>query len=122
MKYVINLVIILLILSACGTTQSQEVTLIDKVALQEMISDKADLVILDVRTADEVAGGFIENAVNIDWNGADFKSNVEQLDKSTPVVVYCMSGIRSAAASAYLVEAGFEKVYDLDGGYLSWSE
>ena len=87
-----------------------------------MIDEDPELALIDVRTAEEVAGGIIENSINIDWNGPDFKSNVEQLDKSKPVVVYCMSGKRSAAASEYLVEAGFQQVFDLEGGYLSWIE
>ena len=122
MKYFLYLSISLLTLCACDSGQSQTVTKVDKATVLKMIDEDPELALIDVRTAEEVAGGIIENSINIDWNGPDFKSNVEQLDKSKPVVVYCMSGKRSAAASEYLVEAGFQQVFDLEGGYLSWIE
>jgi rhodanese-related sulfurtransferase len=44
------------------------------------------------------------------------------LDKTKPVILYCKSGKRSKASSIILLEAGFEKVYDLDGGILEWKD
>jgi rhodanese-related sulfurtransferase len=122
MKYLLHLCISVLILTSCGSGQSQGVTKVDKTALQEMLDNDPQIILLDVRTPDEVANGKINDALNLDWYEDSFKSSVEKLDKSKPVVVYCMSGMRSAAASEFLLTAGFEKVYDLDGGYLSWIE
>lgn len=122
MKYLLHLCISVLILTSCGPGQSQGVTKVDKTALLEMLDNDPEIILLDVRTPDEVANGKINDALNLDWYEDSFKSSVEKLDKSKPVVVYCMSGKRSAAASEYLLNAGFEKVYDLDGGYLSWIE
>ena len=77
--------------------------------------------ILDVRTPEEFAGGRIDNATNIDWQGENFVKSTEKLDKNKPVYVYCRSGKRSLKASEKLEELGFKKIYNLDGGYLKWN-
>lgn len=77
--------------------------------------------ILDVRTPEEFAGGHIDNATNIDWQGENFVKSIEKLDKNKPVYVYCRSGKRSLKASEKLEELGFKKIYNLDGGYLKWN-
>ena len=78
-------------------------------------------IIIDVRTEDEYNGGHIENALNIDWNGNDFDAQLTSLDKTKPLLVYCLSGGRSKKAAAKLNELGFKEVLELDGGYLAWS-
>lgn len=77
--------------------------------------------IIDVRTDDEVAGGMIPNAVQMNvMDKIKFSEGVDKLDPEKPVLVYCKSGGRSAKASAYLVEKGFKQVYDLQGGFTNW--
>jgi thioredoxin 1 len=76
--------------------------------------------LVDVRTGAEFGKGHIRNALNLDVNGDEFKSQVSALDKSTPVLIYCMSGGRSAKAASWLRSEGFTKVYELKGGMLQW--
>jgi rhodanese-related sulfurtransferase len=78
--------------------------------------------IVDVRTAEEFAGGHIANAVNMDVTSDDFDSKIQSLDTEKPVMVYCKSGGRSAKAASILKEKGFKNVYDLDGGILGWED
>ena len=79
--------------------------------------------ILDVRTPDEFAEGYIPAAVNVDWNGEDFLEKVDALfDASEPLYLYCRSGRRSAEAAKALAKAGFKKVFNLSGGYKAWTE
>lgn len=77
--------------------------------------------IIDVRSPEEYASQHLDNAKNINWNGADFETKVALLDKKQPVFVYCMVGGRSKKASDKLVEMGFSKVYDLQGGIMKWN-
>jgi thioredoxin len=77
--------------------------------------------IIDVRTPGEVAGGFINNAVNIDYNSSDFTTKTSQLDKNKPTFVYCLSGGRSGAAAAQMRSEGFKIVYELTGGIMKWN-
>src|SRR5690606_8202683 len=77
------------------------------------ISETKNTLILDVRTPEEYEKGHLENAVNIDWKGNDFDSNVSKFDPSTPIFVYCLSGGRSKDAAAQMRELGFENVFEL---------
>jgi thioredoxin len=84
------------------------------------IDSLPDEQIVDVRTPSEYAAGHIANAVNMDWNGNDFKGQAKTLDKTKPVMVYCLSGGRSHEAAEYLKKEGFTTVYELDKGITSW--
>lgn len=76
--------------------------------------------VLDVRTPAEFAEGHLTNALNYDWNGSAFDKQIAGLDKSKPVLVYCRSGSRSAAAAAHMRAIGFTEVYEMDGGFVDW--
>ncbi len=77
--------------------------------------------VLDVRTPEEVAGGKIDGAMNINFYDADFKAQVNaKLDKNVPVYLYCRSGGRSQKAMEILKESGFKVVYELIGGYSNY--
>lgn len=78
-------------------------------------------ILLDVRTPDEFSKGHLVKAQNIDYRNATFQAQINQLDKTKPVFVYCLAGARSAAAVEVLHQNGFNKVYDLKGGYLQWT-
>ena len=53
---------------------------------------------------------------------AEIPSRLAEIDRSRDIVVYCRSGARSAAAVAYLKQAGFARVWNLRGGILAWAE
>lgn len=111
-----------LILASCGSGsgdnaayKSGNVKMADS-----LISASGDEQIVDVRTPEEFAEGHIEGAQNIDWKNSDFAINVQALDKSKPVLVYCHSGNRSKSAAEYLSNNGFTAVYELEGGMSAW--
>jgi len=78
--------------------------------------------LLDVRTAQEYNEGHLENALNIAWDEEDFRYHADKLDRTRPVLVYCQGGVRSAAATKALAQAGFRNVYELDGGIAEWQK
>ena len=78
--------------------------------------------ILDVRTAQEVAGGTLPGAVNIDFFAPDFARQVGRLDKTKSVFVYCAVGGRSSKAAQQLQQAGVKTVYNLSGGMQAWQQ
>ena len=66
---------------------------------KEQLENDDRAVIIDVRTADEVAEGMIEGAQHIDiFGGPAFIQAVEQLDPDKSYYVYCRSGNRSGQA------------------------
>ncbi len=76
---------------------------------------------MDVRTAAEYADGHIAGSRNLDQTSGQLAQNVNELEKSKPVLLYCASGRRSAAARAYLQQQGFTDVVDLAGGIGAWA-
>ncbi len=78
-------------------------------------------IILDVRTPEECAEGIIANAICIDiFKGQGFIYEVDVLDKTKNIYVYCKAGGRSAQACGVMNQLGFEKTYNLVGGFMQW--
>ncbi len=82
----------------------------------------SDLVILDVRTAEEFAEGHLEGAVMIDFYDANFVEQLAELDPDVPYLLYCRSGNRSGQTTDLMADLGFTDVADIDGGILSWAQ
>ncbi len=76
--------------------------------------------LIDVRTPAEYDSGHIEYAQNIDFFSETFSEKFNNLNKQEPVYIYCKSGNRSGQSSLKLKEMGFEKIYDLKGGFLNY--
>lgn len=92
-----------------------------QVEWQEQLQNDPDAVIIDVRTFAEVQQGYIPNSKHIDiYNGQEFIDEIMKLDKSKSYYVYCRSGGRSGQACSFMNEAGFEKAYNLIGGFMQW--
>ncbi len=86
-------------------------------------NESEDTVILDVRSNYEHHVGKFKNALTLDIdNFRDFPEKVKELDhlKGKKVVTYCTGGIKCEKASAYLLEQGFENVYQLHGGIIKY--
>ena len=77
--------------------------------------------LLDVRTAAEFRSGHLQHALQADWLRKDeFAERTKFLDKQKPLLIYCVSGIRSAQAARLLREQGFTNVQNLEGGLVAW--
>lgn len=82
-----------------------------------------DTVILDVRSNYEHHVGKFKNAVTLDIdNFRDFPDKLSELEhlKGKKIITYCTGGIKCEKASAYLLEQGFENVYQLHGGIIKY--
>lgn len=78
-----------------------------------------EAIVLDVRETLERDMGYIENSVNIPLG--QLRSRLSELDKDKQIIVYCAVGIRGHAASRILIQSGFKNVYNLIGGYSTYS-
>lgn len=120
------LLFVLLLASACGTdgksdTESGKAAVISinaEEAKAKLDSDDS-IILLDVRTPEEYREGHIPGAKLLPVNDIEAKAETEIPEKSATYIVYCRSGSRSAAASAQLVEMGYENICDL-GGINDW--
>ena len=57
-----------------------------------------------------------------DWENLGKYMEKLPMDVSVPIAVYCRSGKMSADASKQLLEMGYQKIYELDGGMTAWEE
>jgi molybdopterin/thiamine biosynthesis adenylyltransferase/rhodanese-related sulfurtransferase len=89
-------------------------------AARELMSQRKDVVLLDVRTPQEHALCAIDGAVHIPLN--ELPERMSELDKNRETIVYCKSGMRSAKACTMLAEAQFAKVHNLSGGIVRWAQ
>ena len=83
------------------------------------INTSTNLILLDVRTAEEYSSGYIPNSINIDVLSSDFKSKIGLLDKNKEYLIYCRSGNRSTIASSIMATNGFIKIYNLNNANYS---
>lgn len=121
-KSVVLLLLICVAFNSCKEKESQSARVIELISVNDMEEAiKADSVqLIDVRSAKEYAAGHLSSSKNIVYQGEDWDNQVAALDKDQPVYVYCAKGGRSAKCAAILQEAGFTKIFDLDGGITKW--
>jgi len=91
---------------------------VDPKVAYEMVENDENITLLDVRTSDEFKhDGHIAEAKLIPLG--QLAQNLNMLDKSKKVLVYCRSGSRSVAAARILGNKGFT-VVNMSGGIMSW--
>lgn len=81
-----------------------------------------DLVVIDVREADEYEEGAIAGARLVPRGVLESGIAANVPDPATPVVLYCEVGARSALAAATLQAMGYQDVSSLAGGFRRWKE
>ncbi len=88
--------------------------------LKQLVDNKADMVLLDVREEYEYELCALPNALLIPMNS--IPENLEKIPKNKPVLVYCHHGMRSASVINYLeTKAGFDNLSNLTGGIHAWA-
>jgi len=87
------------------------------------------LILLDVREVFEYQNGHIAEPsgqlpltpVNMPWSSNVLQTEYYRLPMDVDIIVYCQSGGRSAAASAFLETQGFTQIYNMLDGFSSWT-
>jgi molybdopterin/thiamine biosynthesis adenylyltransferase/rhodanese-related sulfurtransferase len=97
-----------------------EIDEIDVVTASGLLEGDEPPVLVDVRERDEWEEGHIPGAIHVPRGFLE--SRIEQAvpGKSTPIVLYCAGGSRSAFAAKTLEELGYESVASLAGGFTEW--
>ena len=99
-------------------TKSQ-ITEIDTASAATRI-DAGGVVVLDVREPDEYEQGALPNALHIPRGHLESQIENNVVEKSTPIVVYCAGGVRSAFAAKTLNDLGYSDVSSVIGGFGKW--
>ena len=109
---------ILNILALSAISKSEEnSTNVEANDIESLLKNKEFL--LDVREEYEYQDGHIKGAINIPLR--EILEKKDTLPKDKDIYVYCRSGHRSADAVNFLKSLGFEKVHNVDGGFIDIS-
>lgn len=100
---------------------------IDRDKLRQMNEqDHEDFVLINVLSREQFNKRHIRTSINIPVDQDDFPEKVEAVagDKHRKIVVYCANQKCDASPTAArkLEEAGFDRVYDYEGGTEDWFE
>ncbi len=87
---------------------------------RKKFDNTSDALLLDIRTPEEIAKGYLKGAVFMDFYDSTFKEQVAVFDREKPVFIYCAIGGRSWDAAKIMQDMGFKKIYDLKGGIIVW--
>ncbi len=94
--------------------------------LKQWLDEGRELILLDTRNDYEVDLGTFENAVPIRVDHFRcFPEAIKKLPedwKTKPIVMFCTGGIRCEKAGPVMEQAGFQKIYQLEGGILKYFE
>ena len=94
--------------------------------LKQWYEEKRDMIVLDTRNDYEIEMGTFENAT--DLHLGHFREFADAVDlmpaeaREKPVVTFCTGGIRCEKAAELMLQKGFKKVYQLNGGILNYFE
>lgn len=95
---------------------------VQDISVQDLRDHQAQVHIIDVRRPDEWTGefGHIAEAEHLVLDLLPQK--VKDLPQNKTIVFVCRSGARSAQASAFAKQSGYENVFNLAGGMMAWTQ
>jgi len=102
-------------------TIKSQIDEVDPGEVAELIDE--GVAVVDVREAEELASGHIPGAKHVPRSYLESRIEGAVPDRSTPVILYCASGNRSAyAARTLLQDMGYENVRSMKGGITLWKD
>lgn len=130
MKYkminrLVSLLLFQLLITSCShqgksTTNYVNLSAEDALELIETNSGNDKFVLLDTRTISEYHAGHLKNSTFINYNSGDYWKQIVELDTTKSYLIYCHSGGRSKNTARFMAKNGFQQVYNMKGGIVSW--
>ena len=90
-------------------------------ALKARMDTGEEPILIDVREPQEWEGGIIPGAHRLPRGVLEGQIE-SQIPRDATVILYCGGGGRSALAAASLLEMGYSKVENLEGGFTGWAQ
>lgn len=113
-------VLFLLIQDLVSNSFNKFETISPLIAVTKMNDEKT--VVIDVREPDEFLKSHIDNAINVPLGKLEERLNTLATYKNQPIIVTCQTGTRSVVACKTLTKAGFEQIFNMQGGMQSWED
>ena len=89
-------------------------------AIKKITNHDNNILLIDVRTKEELDEIKIEGVINIDFYSDEFKNYLLKLNKHKTYYLICRSGRRSGIATSFMRDNGFKDVYNIKGGMIEW--
>lgn len=102
-------------------TQVREMT-VHELHARRLTGNGSRPVVLDVRNTEELSIASLGEDIHIPLAELDFRLDELLPYKDRDLVISCRSGVRSARAWQQLRAAGFDRIYNLEGGILAWAD
>ena len=119
-RHMFRLLALLMLVLLAVPAQARDISVQDAAALLQ--NPPQGLVILDVRTPAEFREGHLPGAVNMDYFGGPFETQVQSLPKTAPVLLYCRTGNRSGSAYDIMTKAGIGNILHMNEGITKWQQ
>ena len=119
-RHMFRLLALLTLVLLAVPAQARDISVQDAAALLQ--NPPQGLVILDVRTPAEFREGHLPGAVNMDYFGGPFETQIQSLPKTAPVLLYCRTGNRSGSAYDIMTKAGIGNILHMNEGITKWQQ
>jgi molybdopterin/thiamine biosynthesis adenylyltransferase/rhodanese-related sulfurtransferase len=90
--------------------------------VNKIVSDGADVTLLDVRENDEWRAGHLPRALHLSRSWFELQVDEKLPDKEAPIIVYCAGGNRSALVAVDLEDLGYTNVRHMNRGFSGWRD
>ena len=94
--------------------------ILPNIAFKNIIDSDSKIILIDVRSKQELDDIMINGVLNYDFNSDEFENSVLGLDIDKTYYVICRSGRRSGITTELMLENGFENVFNIKGGMIKW--
>jgi rhodanese-related sulfurtransferase len=119
-RFLVTLCVVATVFSySCMNNAEKEIQVITAEEMQEL-SEMNDVQLVDFNAPVKQEEALIEDSQIIDYLSPNFEQDLEKLDKSKPVIVYCESANHRTKCKEKMKDAGFVKIYDLDSTIAKW--
>ena len=134
MKKILGIILLCILLTACGNdngakcpteilvAEQGEQAMYEQITAEDakkIMDSGEECIILDVREQDEYDSGHIAGAILIPYTEIENKAEEIIPDNKMQILVYCRSGRRSKIAAESLVKMGYTNVKEF-GGIVDW--
>ena len=87
-------------------------------SFSDFYNSNSNKLLIDVRTPEEFIEKRALESINIDFYDENFNDDILKISKDDDVYIYCRSGRRSELTVRFLLENGFENVYNVNSGII----
>ena len=94
--------------------------ILPNIAFKNIIDSDSKIILIDVRSKQELDDIMINGVLNYDFNSDEFENSVLGLDIDKTYYVICRPGRRSGITTELMLENGFENVFNIKGGMIKW--